>query len=147
MLNSAYSKIACGLCRRSGGGLSVHATSREPLPLPLSLIASALILAAALVLLGLAVLHWRHVGRLAPIRSRRVVIAWRVWGTAYAIWALGFLGLFGLSLTYPFNGREIILPPGASAGAALEVFAYAMMPTGVVVLGVGRILLWRAYRT
>jgi hypothetical protein len=46
-----------------------------PLPFPLSLITSALVVAAALVPLWLAVLTWRHAGRLAPRRARRVVVA------------------------------------------------------------------------
>jgi hypothetical protein len=125
----------------------VFQSSRALLPSPFSLIASALVLVAALILLGLAALHWRHARRLAPIRTRRVVIAWGVVGTAYALWGLALLGLGGLSLTYPFDGRTLILPPGPSVGLALEVFAYALVPTGAVVLAIGRALLQGAYRS
>ena len=71
-----------------------------PLPFPLSLITSALVFAAAHVPLWLAVLTWRHAGRLAARHARRVVVAWRVWGAGYALWALALLGLGGLSLAY-----------------------------------------------
>jgi hypothetical protein len=82
-----------------------------PLPLPLALIASALLLAAALILLGLAALTWRYAARLAPFRARRVVTAWRVVGMSFALWGLGLLVFVGLSLAYPFDGRQLLLPP------------------------------------
>jgi hypothetical protein len=47
----------------------------------------------------------------------------------------------GLSLAYPFNGRVIILPPGAHTAAVVKAVAYALVPTGLVVLVVGRVLL------
>jgi hypothetical protein len=124
---------------------SSHA--RAPLPFPLSLIASALVFAAALVLLWLAGLTWRHARRLTPLRARYEAVAWRVWGAGYAIWALALVVLGGLSLVYPFTGRMIILPPGAHAAAIVEAVAYALVPTGLVVLVVGRVLFHRAYRT
>jgi hypothetical protein len=86
-------------------------------------------------------------GRLAPRRARRVVVAWRVWRAGYALWALALLGLGDLSLAYPFNGRVIVLPPGAHTAAVVEAVAYALVPTGLVVLVVGRVLLHRAYCT
>ena len=55
--------------------------------------------------------------------------------------------LGSLSLVYPFSGRVIILPPGVRAAAVVEAVAYALVPTGLVVLVIGRVLLHRAYRT
>jgi hypothetical protein len=118
-----------------------------PLPFPLSLIESALVFAMALVLLWLAVLTWRHARRLTPLRARHEAVAWRVWGAGYALWALALVGLGGLSLAYPFTGRVIILPPGAHTAAVVEAVAYALVPTGIVVLVIGRVLFHRAYRT
>jgi hypothetical protein len=83
----------------------------------------------ALVLLWLAVLTWRHARRLAPLRARHEAVAWRVWGVGFAVWALALLVLGSLSFVYPFNGRVIILPPGAHAAAAVEAIAYALVPT------------------
>jgi len=52
----------------------------------------------------------------------------------------------GPSLAYPFDGRQLLLPPGAGVALALEVASYARVPVGVVVLAAGRLLLHRAYR-
>lgn len=111
--------------------------SHHPLPLPLSLIASALVVAAALILVGLAIMHWRHSRQLAAVGPHRVVIGWRLVATAYTLWALGISGLAGLSLAYPFDGRQLILPSGDHVGLALEITAYAMVPLGAVVLALG----------
>lgn len=83
----------------------------------------------------------------APIRARRVGIAWRVWGAGYAVWAFALVVLGSLSLAYPFTGRVIILPPGTHLAAAMEAAAYALVPTGLAVFVIGRILLLRTHRT
>ena len=63
-----------------------------------------------------------------------------------AVGGLGLLGLGGLSVVYPFDGRRLILPPGAHAGLALEIAAYALTPAGVIVIAVGTVPICRAYR-
>ena len=151
VLHSAYPWIAGSVvCERSRVGLCAH-----PRPClcpclclsPLSLIESALVFAAALVPLWIAVLTWRHAGRLAARRARHEAVAWRVWGAGYALWALALVVLGSLSLVYPFTGRVIILPPGVRTAAVVEAVAYTLVPTGLVVLVVGRVLLHRAYHT
>jgi hypothetical protein len=67
-------------------------------------------------------------------------------GMAYALMGLGVLGLAGLSLAYPFDGRNPIIPRGDHTGLALEVVSYALVPTGVVVLALGTGLLGGARR-
>jgi hypothetical protein len=124
----------------------MHAPVSVPLPspVPVPLIATTLLGVAALLLLGLAALHWRYAHQLAPTRTTRVVSAWRIVGTAYALWGLGLLGLASLSLLYPYDGRALTLPPEADGGLALVILAYALMPTGVVIFALGRGLLRRA---
>jgi hypothetical protein len=64
-------------------------------------------------------------------------MGWRLVATAYTLWGLAVSGLAGLSLAYPFDGRQLILPSGDHIALALEVTAYAMVPVGAVVLALG----------
>lgn len=113
------------------------ASSQHPLPFPLALIASALLVLAALILFGLAIMHWRHARRLVADGPHRVVIGWRLVATAYTLWGLAVSGLAGLSLVYPFDGRQLILPPRDHVGLALEVTAYAIALLAAAVLALG----------
>jgi hypothetical protein len=121
----------------------MSSSSHVPLPFPLSLIGSGLIFAAVLILLGLAALYSRHVRRLGPARSRRILTARWAMGAAFAVWGLAFLILTGLSLVYPFDGRTILVPPGDHSGLIIEIFAYALVPVGLIALVSARVLSYR----
>jgi hypothetical protein len=117
----------------------MHAFAHLPPPFPLALIASGLVFVGALVLLWLGAVTWRHAGRLA--RPRRVMAGWRVRAMSYIVWALALTMLGGLALVYPFDGRQIIVPPGAHVAWALQVSAYALLPDGVRAFVAGEVLL------
>jgi hypothetical protein len=105
------------------------------------LVVSVLLFAAALIPLALAAVHWRYAARLAPDRPKRRVHAWRVVGTAYGLWGLALLCLGSLSLMYPTDGRQLLLPPEAHVGRGLEILAYALVPTGALVVAIGTAML------
>lgn len=104
-------------------------------------------IAAGLYLLWLAWRLWRRAWRAAAVTSRRVFVPSLLLAVAPGVMGVGFVGLGGLSIAYPFDLHGRMHPPAQSPGAVAQIACFVALPVGVALLALATALAAHAARS
>ncbi len=107
-----------------------------PAPTLLAVVETITSFAIGLFFVWMGWRFWSFFLRRARIERSRLSLQEALFIGWAAAWALGFFLLGALSIVYPFDLHGRMHPPSGSLGAALEVTAFACLPTGVLMAAV-----------